>query len=818
MAWLARVTDFACLRRLFVLLLLIGAAAAGATPANATEVRLREHMQVAEVSASSAGDGWTWLTLEDAAALGPMPADWRLLVDQVRFEAIAVIVVKHDGQAIRQVRTAGQLQHNWAPGGVLKFDVRPPGSEIRRVHLGFKALDDLALMRKVTAVSGERAATLDARWLVLMGAFTGLLVSAFVYNLLVHVGQRHAFQRWYLGWVSVMLAYGLTWSNLAAFVVPGLAGPVAVRVDNVLVSAGVALGGMFLLSVLESGTVPRALRRAAQAAAWLCFASGWLAADERMIDAAIGDRLLNYGMVASVATSLVVIAVAISRRSRVVWIYLAGWAPVISVFAARVARNFGLVPQTDLVDYATFAAIGLESIVFSLLIASRFAMLRRQRDAARATAREMHIEQETLHRAAHTDFLTGLANRASFQSALSELWSGRGRFALFLIDVDYLKALNDRQGHDSGDALLRFIGARLADLKPAAACCARIGGDEFAILALEETGDARTVSTALDALQGSVWARGASAGIVSLSIGKASSAGAESAAELFKHADLALYDAKKAGRGRLQRFDEGLRLRIQTRSDLIKEARQALARGEFVLYFQPIIDLRHERVASVEALLRWQHPTRGLLTPGMFECVLEDPEVGPEVQRRVLKLAIAWLRRHAAAAGPLSVNFTAMDLRGADGASRLLAKLARAGVPPSALCVEVTEGTVFGRAGDEPATALRILHEAGVRVALDDFGTGYASLVHLKEIPVDILKIDQSFIDGLLEDDGASEEIVRAVLALGHGLKKEVIAEGVETIAQLTRLRELGCAYAQGFLLGRPSPTLPAGIALRKAA
>jgi len=216
--------------------------------------------------------------------------------------------------------------------------------------------------------------------------------------------------------------------------------------------------------------------------------------------------------------------------------------------------------------------------------------------------------------------------------------------------------------------------------------------------------------------------------------------------------------------------------------------------------------------------LRWKHPTRGLLAPGMFECVFEDPEVGPSVQRRVLKLAVAWLRKHAASAGPLSVNFTSMDLRGVESARLLLAMLERAGVAPSALCVEVTEGTIFGRASDEPATALRILHEAGVRVALDDFGTGYASLVHLKEIPVDVLKIDRSFIDGLLVDGGASEEIVRAVLALGQGLKKEVIAEGVENIAQLTRLRELGCGYAQGFLLGRPSPKLPFGAALDRAA
>jgi diguanylate cyclase (GGDEF)-like protein len=794
--------------------LLVMALLAFATAAGASEVRLREQLQVASAPAGTAPEGWTWLSVDNPAALESMPSDWQLLVDQVRFSEVGVIVEHRDGRTTRLFRTAGHLQHHWAPGGVLKFAIQRPGNEIRALHLGFRNLDDLSLMRKVTAVSRERAAILDARWLVLMGVFTGLLVSAFVYNLLVYAGQRQAFQRWYLGWVSVMLAYGLIWSNLAAYAFPGLAGPIAVRLDNILIGTAVALGGLFLISVLETATIPRVLRRAVQVTAGLCFASGVLAADERIIEAAIGDRLLNYGMLASVLTSLVVISVAAARRSRVVWIYLAGWAPVIGVFAARAARNFGLVGQNDIVDHATFAAIGFESIVFSLLIASRFTMLRKQRDAAQATAREMHIEQETLQRAAHTDFLTGLDNRASFQAALSDLWAQPAPFALFLIDVDYLKQLNDRQGHDSGDALLKFIGAKLAALKSEAVCCARIGGDEFAILAR----DARAISKALDALQGSVWARGVSAGLLSLSIGKASSADATSAAELFKHADLALYEAKKSGRGQLLAFDESLRLRIQTRSDLVQEAQRALTRSEFVLYFQPIIDLRQETVASVEALLRWQHPTRGLLAPGMFECVFEDPQVGPAVQRRVLKLAIAWLRKHAAVARSLSVNFTSMDLRGAESARIVLAMLKRAGVSPSALCVEVTEGTIFGKSSDEPATALRHLQAAGVRVALDDFGTGYASLVHLKEIPVDVLKIDRSFIDGLLKDGGASEEIVRAVLALGHGLKKEVIAEGVENLAQLNRLRELGCGYAQGYLLGRPAPQLPAQGPLDRAA
>ncbi|HEU4651693.1 MAG TPA: diguanylate cyclase, partial [Croceibacterium sp.] len=300
MAAPARLSVVHCLRSLLAFALLLIASAAGAT-----EVQLRDQLRIAPAPTGSVEANWTWLAVDNAGALDPMPADWRLLVDQVRFDEVGVVVVEEGGRTTKLFRTADRLQGNWAPGGLLAFDIRPPGRAIARLYLGFKAIDDVSLMRKVTAASHARASTLEARWLGLMGVFTGLLVSAFVYNLLVHAGQRHAFQRWYLGWVAVVLAYGLTWSNLAAYFVPGLAGPVAVRLDNVLISAAVALGSMFLISVLEAGTVPRVLRRAAQAAAGVCLVSGLVTADERIVAAAFGDRVLNYGMILSVLTSLV---------------------------------------------------------------------------------------------------------------------------------------------------------------------------------------------------------------------------------------------------------------------------------------------------------------------------------------------------------------------------------------------------------------------------------------------------------------------------------------------------------------------------------
>lgn len=785
--------------------LLALAVAVAATPSQAAEISLRKEFVEVEPAGPTARSGWTWISLARPDKLNAMPANWQLLVDQVRFEAITIVVIGQDGQTQTIRRRAGQLERSWALGGLLKFEIATPGAEIQNLYIGFHEVDDLSLMRKIVAATQSDAAAMNGRWLALMGLFSGLLISSFVFNVVIYSGQRNAFQLWYLCWVAVALMYGLTWSNMLAYLLPNVVGPAAVRLDYVLVGLAIALSGLFLVSILESGTTPRRLRHASQIAAGACVASGILAAGEHILRAPVGDLLLNLAMVASVAISLIIICVAACRQSFVVWIYLAGWLPVIAVFAARAARNFGAVSQSDIVDYATFAVIGYESIVFSLLIATRFRSLKQQKDDAEAKARNLHIEQATLERAANTDFLSGLGNRSSFNRDLVQAWNEGSTFHLYLIDVDYLKDLNDRQGHDAGDALLQFIGARLSKLSGPDVTCARIGGDEFAILARERSGSARQVSAELDALQGSIWAKGAVAGTLSLSVGKARSTSASSSSDLFKHADVALYEAKKLGRGRMFTFDDALRMQIQVRSEMLKEAREGIERHEFVLHFQPIVDLQNEEVAGIEALLRWHHPARGFLAPNSFNCVFQDATMGPAIQRHVVDLAIAWLKKHADVRKPLSVNFTSMDLQGEDCATRLIRRLASAGIPAASLCIEVTEGTILGRSGGGPAAALRTLHDAGMLIALDDFGTGYASLVHLKEIPVDILKIDRSFIGGLLDDKGASEQIVRAVLALGHGLKKRVVAEGVETVEQLTRLRDLGCIYAQGFLLGRPA-------------
>ena len=806
-----------CANLLFVVLLrglLALAVLALPSLANAAEVSLRDRLQVT----TTVDRSWTWLELHDTRPLARMPANWVLHIDQVRFHGMSAVATRRDGTLESFELTGGDVGDNWAPGGVLSFRFKTPGRDIANLRLGFGHIDNPALLRKVSALTPHEAHVIDERWLLLVGVLSGLLVSAFVYNLFVYAGQRYSFQRWYLVWVPTALAYALSWTNVGAYFLPWLAGPNAVRLDNVLVGLLIALGCNFLMSVLEPGMVPRALRYAVRTLSAGCAASGLLAADERLVSAAFSDRLLNVLLLACVMTSLVIIAIAFARRSRVVWLYAIGWAPVITVFACRMARNFGFAGQNDAIDMATFAAIGFESVVFSLLIADRFLCLRRERDAAEASARGLEIERETLRRAAHSDFLTGLGNRAFFQDRMRDLVQRGEAFHLFLLDVDYLKELNDRQGHDAGDAILQHIGMALAAFENQHTACARIGGDEFAVLLVGPPGSATALAGGLEQLQGMMWARYTWSGILSLSIGCASSDGAASEADLFQRADIALYEAKKQGRGRLQWFDERLQLQIQSRRQLVAQAHGALSERQFALHFQPIVDVRASTLVAVEALLRWNHPTLGLIGPGAFLPVLADPEIGAKLQDHVVDLAIEELRRRPGFAGRLAVNFTAMDLRGAEAAETLLAKLAAAGVAPRSLCVEVTEGIILGRGGTAPAEALRVLHAAGVHVALDDFGTGYASLVHLKEIPVDTLKIDRSFIAGLLEPGDESEEIVRAVLALGHGLKKAVVAEGVESVAQLLRLRELGCDQAQGYLFGHPSPAFPSSVDVRAAA
>lgn len=785
--------------------------------AQATEVPLRNLLEINQTTGSSVdvlevpnGRGsrsrepWTWLSLTEPNVLERLPERWQLLIDQCRFEELVIIATAHDGTTQRIVRSAEGVQGNWAPGGLLRFTIEANGKQIRSLQIGFKALDDIRLMRKVAAASPGTAMKLGSRWLVLMGMVAGLLVSAFIYNAFIYAGQRSRFLGWYLAWLTASLAYGLTWTNVTAFLIPGAAGPMAVRADYILVGLVVGLGCLFLLSVLEAGKVPKHLQATVRTLGAACIFTGLIASDERLLPARATDTLLNVVLLLSALAIIIALGFAVRRGSRVACLYLIGWTPVILVFMARCARNFGLLAQDDMVDMATFAAIGFESLLFSLATATRFKGLRAERDAAEQLLQTTKIEAKAIQRLALTDHLTGLGNRASFHQQLRTFFASETPFTLILIDLDFLKDVNDRAGHDAGDALLRTVASRLSYLADAHTYVSRIGGDEYAVLAQVDDRRIKRIISSIGTMQGEGWLQNGSSGTISLSIGSARSDKASSEEELFKKADLALYNAKQNGRGHHRIYDARLALQVQNRSELIKEAHAGLSRSEFFLAYQPIVSLKTGQITSEEALLRWHHPRRGTITPATFGQLFTQEEIAPTLQQCVLALALQELKRRGPLAVPLAVNFTALDLRGRASARRLLSTLSDQGILPGSLCIEVTESIILDDGAQGPHVALRLLHEAGVRIALDDFGTGYASLTHLRQLPVDVLKIDRTFVARLL-DENESEQIVRAVIALAHGLGKDVIAEGIEHEAQAERLRELGCGYGQGFYFGRPA-------------
>ena len=432
---------------------------------------------------------------------------------------------------------------------------------------------------------------------------------------------------------------------------------------------------------------------------------------------------------------------------------------------------------------------------------------------------ERKAVEERVWLAAHHDVLTGLPNRALFQTtldaALSQVQASGARLGLILLDLDAFKEVNDTLGHEVGDALLKEIGGRLARVLAPGDFVARLGGDEFVVVAHCEA-DARDPSLRIHALaemildrlndpmaiDGRIMAPRASLGLALFP------EHAGNAADLFTNADLALYAAKGAGRNRASLFVPTLRANIEERVTIAREMRTALDVGGLVPFYQPKVSLATGEVVGFEALARWQHPTRGLLAPAAFASVFDDPEIGIAVgqclMRQVCTDIATWLQA-GIDPGRVFVNLSSAQFGQADLAESLLEELARAGLARDRIGIEVTETVLLGGHGDRVSAVLQRLHAAGIRVALDDFGTGYASLTHLKEYPVDEIKVDRSFVRDL-ERDADDAAIVTAVLHLGRSLGLDVTAEGVETAAQARFLEAQGCAFAQGYLYSKPMP------------
>jgi len=421
--------------------------------------------------------------------------------------------------------------------------------------------------------------------------------------------------------------------------------------------------------------------------------------------------------------------------------------------------------------------------------------------------------RDKLWRLANLDALTSLPNRLSFgellQNEIQFSKAAQGQFSVALLDVDRFKEINDTLGHDVGDQLLKQLASRIQAALDGCGTIARLSGDEFAILV---RGDEGLAAAAFDTVQSALeepLAIGDTQRTCTASIGATKfPEDATEAGDLLKNADLALYRAKSLGRDRIVQFEPSMRSAMGRKVELQQEAREALRHGQFRLHYQPIVPASTAQPLSFEALLRWQHPNHGLLAPGSFEEVLEDPRLAMTIGDAVIDMALAqaaqWLSE-GKEFGRIAVNVTSADFSFGDFAGRLNEKLDHHRVPASKLCIEVTERVFLGVGATHVAEALQRISALGVEVALDDFGTGYASLTHLKAFPIDRLKVDRSFVMDMHENND-SLSIVQAIVQLGQSVGLRVTAEGVEKYEQLALLQSMGCGSFQGYYFSPPRP------------
>lgn len=431
---------------------------------------------------------------------------------------------------------------------------------------------------------------------------------------------------------------------------------------------------------------------------------------------------------------------------------------------------------------------------------------------------ERKASEQRIHRLAYYDALTQLPNRTLFQERLHTALQHAERreewVVLMFLDLDRFKPINDSLGHAAGDRMLKDVAVRLADCVGDDDTVARMGGDEFTLLLSPCTGRETALNRAITVAE-QILSRLARPFVlegreffVTASIGIAlGPQDGHEPSQLMKNADTAMYHAKERGKNNFQFYQAEMNARALERLELESDLRHALEQREFVLYYQPQFSGDGKRLTGVEALLRWRHPERGLVPPGEFIPVLEElglvVEVGDWVLREACRQLRAWHQRKMRLP-KVSVNISARQFADGQLVQRISGILAESGLPPACLELELTE-SILMRDVAEAMEILANLKRLGLCIAVDDFGTGYSSLNYLKRFPIDVLKIDRSFVDGL-PDGERDAQIARAIIAMSHSLNLAVIAEGVETHAQLDFLREHGCDEVQGFLFGRPMP------------
>ena len=486
------------------------------------------------------------------------------------------------------------------------------------------------------------------------------------------------------------------------------------------------------------------------------------------------------------------------------WIHLAATLGLMTFFALRFrAWTLAGVGGGFLIAESAVCAV----VWVMIQVGATPAGKRRARGARRLHALEDHVRDLEFH-----DPLTGLANRKLFGDRAAESMKaarlGGTSCAVAVIDLDNFKGVNNNFGYAAGDDLLKAIAARLEPALRAGDCAARLGGDEFAILAagVSDSAHAALLGNRLVRILQEPLVIDGQALVPQASIGIATAERGEATVdELLHNADYALWEAKRRRTGGWALFEPAMLTAARRRAELEEELRRAIARNEFVVHYQPIVRLEDDSLVGVEALVRWEHPVRGLLPPGEFIPLAEETGLIAPIGRWVLDEAC---RQVAALAKPgsgpslrLSVNMSARQLAETTLEEEVGAAIERSGLEPSQLVLEITETALMSE-DEETIERMRRLRMTGVQFAIDDFGTGYSSLAYMKRFPVQIIKIDRVFVQAM-NSTAEDSALVRAILSLAHTFGMVVVAEGIEQRWQADQLAALSCTYGQGFLFGK---------------
>jgi diguanylate cyclase (GGDEF)-like protein len=477
----------------------------------------------------------------------------------------------------------------------------------------------------------------------------------------------------------------------------------------------------------------------------------------------------------------------------------ASWSPYLAS-----AVGFGLLIFVERRDpFFPNEVLAITAVVLAVLVSIR--QLLAQRDL-------LSTQGELSHQSLH-DALTGLPNRTLVYDRAERMLAKARReqapAAALYVDIDGFKQVNDSYGHAAGDELLKVVGARLLGAMRESDTVGRLGGDEFVVLVEHSEFDASPELVAerlIDVLSQPTELAGAGARSLSVSTSIGIAYGMQTSAEtLLRDADFALYEAKAAGKHRFTVFESRMQTAVQDRLELQMDLAEALADGQFFLLYQPVFDLETERMTGIEALIRWRHPTRGVIPPDSFIPIAEDTGLIVPIGRWVLhtacEQAALWWRQGRQLS--ISVNVSARQLERDDLIDDVRQALRVTGLNPASLTLEITE-TALMRHPDAAAQRLRALKTLGLRIALDDFGTGYSSLAYLRQFPVDALKIDRSFVSGIAASHESSNALIHTLIQLGKTLGVRTLGEGIEDRAQLEHLQREQCDFGQGFLLARP--------------